>query len=162
MNRYTFFWLRVAQGIGVTALVILFILGTIGFFSQAQAQHLRIGVMPTSYHFDRERSDGTPWNETHKGRVIELRITDDGDWLGVMQYQNSVDEESWTIYGLNDRFFTNAAGMDFGLAYGIVSGYSLDIMPYAMPTVSLPLHKHFKVRASYFLVGIAFQAFVEF
>lgn len=147
---------------------VLVIFAVVTMASKASAGDYRVGVMPTSYHFtdrkqfasDDDNVDG--WNETHNGVLIEKKITPEGDWLGGMCYENSIDDFSCTIYGANDAFFGKSEHLDMGLVYGAVTGYDWPLIPYVLPTLTTKFSETVKVRGIAFPIGVAAQIYVEF
>jgi hypothetical protein len=125
-----------------------------------EAGDQRIGVMPFSEHFN-ERSGDDDWNEYHKGIVYEHKLTEAGDWVGAMVYDNSIDNTSVTVYGINDSYFTKGTLIDAGLVYGAVTGYEFALIPYVLPTISVHSGQ-FRARTVIFPLGVATQFMLEF
>lgn len=147
-----------AAGVGA-ALVGISVLAS----NPCQAGDLRVGVMPASYHFtESRRNDGEDWNESHSGILIEHRLTPEGDWIGTMYYENSIDETSFTVYGANDSYFYSSNYIDAGIVYGAVTGYDFPLIPYVLPTVTAKFTEQLKVRGLAFPVGVAAQVYLEF
>lgn len=145
----------------MVGIMLLFIVP--GFVVKScEASDYRVGFMPTSRHFvESNRNDGEDWNESHDGVLLEYKITEAGDWLGVMTYHNSIDETSWTVYGANDSFLATGKYADAGIVYGAVTGYDFGLIPYVLPTMTVKFHEHFKSRVLAFPIGVAAQFYIE-
>jgi len=142
--------------------LIIFML-TMSILDCANAGDTRIGYMPASHHFvDSCWDESKDCNESHNGLVIERRINPEGDWVGVMHYTNSIENDSWTAYGINDKFFGDSKHLSAGLVYGAVTGYDFPVIPYVLPTVSIKAGEHLKVRTIVFPLGAAAQLMLEF
>jgi len=162
------------------ALALMFIIGMILLTAEAQANAIddcntdteceaawkdyRVGIMPSSHHFnDRniDSSGGEDWNEDHKGVFVEYRIHA-AHTVGVMVYDNSIDNTTVTVYGTNDEYFRDGDIVDFGLVWGAATGYDIPVVPYVLPTMTVNLTDTFKSRVIAFPIGIAAQFYVEF
>jgi len=132
---------------------------------EATLNDFRIGFMPFSHHFN-ERNDNSShgdWNEDHSGLIIENRISPH-QWVGVMQYENSINNSSWTVYVAKDEFFSRSEYVDFGIVYGLVTGYDSDLpaLPYVLPSMTLRPSSNTAVRTLVFPLGVAAQLMLEF
>lgn len=144
-----------AMGAGLMAMFIV-------VSNPCQAGDLRVGVMPASHHFNDRVDDDDEWNESHSGILIEHRLTPEGDWIGTMYYENSIDETSFTVYGASDAYFYSSNHIDAGIVYGAVTGYDFPLIPYVLPTVTAKFTEQLKVRGLAFPVGVAAQVYLEF
>ena len=128
---------------------------------EATLPDYRVGMMPHSKHFNDRPDDDDDWNETHHGVFVEYRLNEPGDWVGAMVYENSIDNTSVAVYGINDAFFTRGKMIDAGLVYGLVTGYDWALVPYVLPTISVKAG-HFRARTIVFPIGVATQFSIEF
>ena len=132
---------------------------------ECEAGDTRVGYMLWSHHFnDRNQSShrDDDWNEDHKGLIVERRFTDEL-WAGVMQYENSIDNQSWAAYITRDNYFLDEQYVEAGYMFGLITGYdtNLPAVPFVFPAVTLK-YEQFKVRTLAFPFGVATQFMLEF
>ena len=69
-----------------------------GFSTNVDAAGLRLGIMPSSTHWDSSKD----YNERHDGKFLELGLPYDGAWAGFMKYENSFNRTTKLGYYLQD------------------------------------------------------------
>ena len=100
------------------ALVILIVLAL--SLSPAEAGSLRLGIMPSSTHWDSSKD----YNERHDGVFLELGLPYDGAWAGFMKYDNSFNRNTKLGYYLQD--FPINDRVSWGYMIGAATGYNED------------------------------------
>jgi hypothetical protein len=133
----------------VLALVAALSLGT------AAAGDFKVGWMPSSKHFGAGKYHD--YNEKHRGVILEVKVGE--GWIGYMNYDNSLDNNSNTLYYQKDVW--QVGNVAFGLVAGAVTGYSLDPAPYGAFTVTIPIG-NFKPRLAILPIVAAPQYLWEF
>ena len=127
------------------------------YFGQAEAGRLRLGIMPSSDHWDNSK----PYNEEHEGKFLELRIGET-DWIGGLVYENSFRRTSNAWYWLRDLPINEWAS--WGYMVGGVTGYKDDrMMLHSAFTFTIHFGEHVKQRTIIipFIVQ-GYQTYVEF
>lgn len=145
---------------GYTVVFVLYCLGSLALLiwpPDAPAD-TRIGWMPFSEHYGVE--SGRDYNETHEGVIVE-RSLGGNSWLGFMNYDNSLGENSNTVYYGYEHPL--GSGWDIGFQLGGVTGYSPGVMPYGTLTGSYTIHDTLKARlVTVPAAVVAFQLLLEF
>ena len=126
------------------------------FSGTLQAGELRLGIMPSSHHFNSEAQ----YNEHHSGVLVEYRLDSD-DWIGAMVYDNSFDDSSNAYYWLREYDITDY--LSWGHSIGAVTGYK-EGRPMGYAGVNLNLHwGRFGARVAMVPFVVAGrQAYLEF
>jgi len=135
---------------GALGLLLLVFSGTLA------AGDYRIGVMPSSKHWDSSKD----YNERHEGVFLELRLNR-RDWLGGMNYENSSDRTSNLWYFQRELPINEY--VSWGFTVGGVTGYKPN-RPMLFSSFVLSIHfGHVGVRAQIIpLIVNGYQAYVEF
>ncbi len=149
VTRYLWHWV---------AMVVLFLLVLFSMSRLEADTSYRIGVMPSSDHWDREK---TYLNEDHDGLFLEARLSP-STWIGVLDYTNSFYDHSVAGYWLKEYAINDI--FSAGYLIGGVTGYKPNRpMLFGAFTFTIKFGKHVAQRTQIipFVVN-GYQAYVEF
>ena len=118
----------------IAVLVVIFLLGLL-LVMDAEAGEYRIGMMPTSHHWE-ARANG--YNETHDGIIAEFKYNN--GWIGYLNMENSFYDESHWVYYLQPISVwkpSKKTTINLGWQFGAVTGYDVSPAPFATITLAV-------------------------